>query len=220
MGGLVVGDHRRALGERHRVGQLETVKAGATAISANAPNATVAQTRLPPATPATSMPGTNGSGGRIWYSPLVTSQSTKPTPAAWTSIATMPSGASGAGKRPRGAGPRGRCVSWRTSARIAAVSCPDGRQARALAEDIGAGDVTAAATVPAGRARGVATITQKAPGVIFGLEAAEAAFRRSTRRAELERLGDGGRVARGGGAGAARSTGSTRARSSAPSAPR
>jgi nicotinate-nucleotide pyrophosphorylase (carboxylating) len=45
----------------------------------------------------------------------------------------------------------------------------------ALAEDIGDGDITAAATVPAeARARGV--ITQKAPGVIFGLEVAEAVF--------------------------------------------
>jgi nicotinate-nucleotide pyrophosphorylase (carboxylating) len=45
----------------------------------------------------------------------------------------------------------------------------------ALAEDVGSGDVTTAATVPAGtRAR--ATITQKAPGVVYGLGAAEAAF--------------------------------------------
>jgi nicotinate-nucleotide pyrophosphorylase (carboxylating) len=48
--------------------------------------------------------------------------------------------------------------------------------ARALAEDIGSGDVTTEATVPAGtRAR--ARITQKAPGVIFGLDAAERVFR-------------------------------------------
>jgi nicotinate-nucleotide pyrophosphorylase (carboxylating) len=48
--------------------------------------------------------------------------------------------------------------------------------ARALAEDIGDGDVTTEATVPeAARAR--ATITQKAPGVVFGLEVAEEAFR-------------------------------------------
>jgi nicotinate-nucleotide pyrophosphorylase (carboxylating) len=47
---------------------------------------------------------------------------------------------------------------------------------RALAEDIGDGDVTTAATVdPAARAR--ALITQKAPGVIYGLDAAELAFR-------------------------------------------
>jgi nicotinate-nucleotide pyrophosphorylase (carboxylating) len=48
--------------------------------------------------------------------------------------------------------------------------------ARALAEDVGDGDVTTRATVPDG-ARGVATITQKAPGVVFGLDVAEAAFR-------------------------------------------
>ncbi|HEY5430509.1 MAG TPA: carboxylating nicotinate-nucleotide diphosphorylase [Solirubrobacteraceae bacterium] len=50
--------------------------------------------------------------------------------------------------------------------------------ARALAEDLGDGDgdVTTAATVPA-RTRARAVITQKAPGVIFGLDAAEATFR-------------------------------------------
>jgi nicotinate-nucleotide pyrophosphorylase (carboxylating) len=48
--------------------------------------------------------------------------------------------------------------------------------ARALAEDLGDGDVTSAATVPAG-ARAQATITQKAPGVVFGLDCAEAVFR-------------------------------------------
>ncbi len=46
---------------------------------------------------------------------------------------------------------------------------------RALAEDLGPGDVTVAATVPPGtRAR--ATVTQKAPGVVFGLQAAALAF--------------------------------------------
>jgi nicotinate-nucleotide pyrophosphorylase (carboxylating) len=45
----------------------------------------------------------------------------------------------------------------------------------ALAEDVGAGDVTTGATVPAGtRAR--ARITQKQAGVVFGLDAAELAF--------------------------------------------
>jgi nicotinate-nucleotide pyrophosphorylase (carboxylating) len=47
--------------------------------------------------------------------------------------------------------------------------------ARALAEDVGSGDVTTVATV-APDARAVATITQKAPGVIFGLEAARLVF--------------------------------------------
>jgi nicotinate-nucleotide pyrophosphorylase (carboxylating) len=47
--------------------------------------------------------------------------------------------------------------------------------ARALAEDVGDGDVTTAATVPAG-ARARALVTQKAPGVVFGLDAAEEAF--------------------------------------------
>ena len=48
--------------------------------------------------------------------------------------------------------------------------------ARALAEDVGEGDVTSTATVPSG-ARARARITQKAPGVVFGLDAAEETFR-------------------------------------------
>jgi nicotinate-nucleotide pyrophosphorylase (carboxylating) len=47
--------------------------------------------------------------------------------------------------------------------------------ARALGEDVGDGDVTTLATVP-GDARARALITQKAPGVIFGLELAEQTF--------------------------------------------
>jgi nicotinate-nucleotide pyrophosphorylase (carboxylating) len=47
--------------------------------------------------------------------------------------------------------------------------------ARALAEDVGEGDVTTAATVPAG-ARALATITQKAPGVVFGIDLVEETF--------------------------------------------
>jgi nicotinate-nucleotide pyrophosphorylase (carboxylating) len=46
---------------------------------------------------------------------------------------------------------------------------------RALDEDIGSGDVTTAATVPAG-ARARARITQKQPGVLFGLDPAQLAF--------------------------------------------
>jgi nicotinate-nucleotide pyrophosphorylase (carboxylating) len=48
--------------------------------------------------------------------------------------------------------------------------------ARALAEDLGDGDVTTAATVPAD-ARARAVIRQKAPGVIYGLDVAEQVFR-------------------------------------------
>jgi nicotinate-nucleotide pyrophosphorylase (carboxylating) len=48
---------------------------------------------------------------------------------------------------------------------------------RALAEDVGAGDLTTGALVPAGtQAR--ARIEQKAPGMVFGLDVAEAVFRR------------------------------------------
>src|ERR687893_2922281 len=62
---------------------------------------------------------------------------------------------------------------------------------RALAEDVGPGDATTEATVDAA-ARGVATITQKAPGVISGLATAEAVFLRLDPGARVERLGPEG----------------------------
>jgi nicotinate-nucleotide pyrophosphorylase (carboxylating) len=58
---------------------------------------------------------------------------------------------------------------------------------RTLAEDVGAGDVTTAATVAAD-ARARAMITQKAPGVIFGADAAEAVFTRLDADVEFELL--------------------------------
>ncbi len=57
----------------------------------------------------------------------------------------------------------------------------------ALAEDIGAGDVTTLATV-AEEARAGALIMQKAPGAIFGLDAAEAVFSLLDPEARFERL--------------------------------
>ena len=62
---------------------------------------------------------------------------------------------------------------------------------RALAEDVGEGDATTAATVDAG-VRGRATIRQKAPGVISGLDVAEAVFRALDPDVALERLGPEG----------------------------
>ena len=59
--------------------------------------------------------------------------------------------------------------------------------ARALAEDVGSGDVTTAATV-APDARATALITQKAPGVIYGLDTAEAVFASLDAEARFERL--------------------------------
>ena len=47
--------------------------------------------------------------------------------------------------------------------------------ARALAEDVGLGDLTAEAVVPAD-ARAVAVIEQRAPGVVFGLDVARETF--------------------------------------------
>jgi nicotinate-nucleotide pyrophosphorylase (carboxylating) len=62
---------------------------------------------------------------------------------------------------------------------------------RALAEDVGDGDVTVEATVDPG-VRGIATITQKSPGVISGLDVAEAVFLRLDPDATVERLGPEG----------------------------
>ncbi len=68
---------------------------------------------------------------------------------------------------------------------------------RALAEDVGEGDATTEATVdPA--ARGRAPISQKAPGVVSGLDVAEAVFLRLDPDAELERLGPEGEWREGG----------------------
>jgi nicotinate-nucleotide pyrophosphorylase (carboxylating) len=63
--------------------------------------------------------------------------------------------------------------------------------ARALAEDLGDGDVTTAATVPE-RTRARAVISQKAPGVIFGLQAAQATFRALDPEATFARAVDEG----------------------------
>jgi nicotinate-nucleotide pyrophosphorylase (carboxylating) len=79
---------------------------------------------------------------------------------------------------------------------------------RALAEDVGDGDATTEATVDAD-ARARATITQKAAGVISGLDVAAAVFRRLDPDVELE-LGPVGEW-REPGAVVLRATGSARA---------
>ncbi len=57
---------------------------------------------------------------------------------------------------------------------------------RALEEDVGSGDVTTQATIsPAARAR--ALITQKSPGVIYGMRAAETAFAELDPHVRIER---------------------------------
>jgi nicotinate-nucleotide pyrophosphorylase (carboxylating) len=83
---------------------------------------------------------------------------------------------------------------------------------RALDEDVGAGDVTTRATVPP-QARARARIAQKQPGVVFGLDAAEATFRALDPELRFERLAaegewrDGGPVAEIEGSAAALLTG-------------
>ena len=65
--------------------------------------------------------------------------------------------------------------------------------ARALAEDLGGGDVTSEVTVPE-QARGRARVVQKQPGVVFGLAAVAEAIVRVLTDADLaRRLGEGGR---------------------------
>jgi nicotinate-nucleotide pyrophosphorylase (carboxylating) len=67
------------------------------------------------------------------------------------------------------------------------VATIDDVVARALAEDVGSGDVTSAATVPEGaRARGL--IRQKAPGVVFGLSVSEQVFRSLDPEVRITRL--------------------------------
>jgi nicotinate-nucleotide pyrophosphorylase (carboxylating) len=61
----------------------------------------------------------------------------------------------------------------------------------ALGEDVGTGDVTTAAAV-AEEARARARIVQKAPGTIYGLDAAEAVFTQLDPDARCERLVDEG----------------------------
>ena len=76
------------------------------------------------------------------------------------------------------------------------VSASSSAWSRSRAEDVGAGDVTTAATVegpPAARA----TVAQKAPGVVFGLDVAEEVFRELDPDVALERPRRRGRVARG-----------------------
>jgi nicotinate-nucleotide pyrophosphorylase (carboxylating) len=68
---------------------------------------------------------------------------------------------------------------------------------RALAEDVGAGDLTTAATVPPG-ARARARISQKQPGIVFGLDVAEATFRALDRDVGCARLGAEGEWREGG----------------------
>jgi nicotinate-nucleotide pyrophosphorylase (carboxylating) len=62
---------------------------------------------------------------------------------------------------------------------------------RALAEDVGAGDVTTSVTVPE-EARARARITQKAPGVVSGLELAERTFWTLDPGLDVRRLVDEG----------------------------
>jgi nicotinate-nucleotide pyrophosphorylase (carboxylating) len=63
--------------------------------------------------------------------------------------------------------------------------------ARALAEDVGRGDITTEATVPE-TARARALITQKAPGVVFGLDVAEEVFTALDADVKFERLTEEG----------------------------
>ncbi len=69
--------------------------------------------------------------------------------------------------------------------------------ARAIAEDVGAGDLTTLATVPP-QVRTRATMLQKEPGVIFGLDAAELVFRSLESDVRIERPASEGEWREGG----------------------
>lgn len=69
--------------------------------------------------------------------------------------------------------------------------------AAALAEDLGDGDLTSLATVPEA-ATGRALITQKQPGVLYGLDAAELVFRSLDPEVAVERLAPEGQWREGG----------------------
>jgi nicotinate-nucleotide pyrophosphorylase (carboxylating) len=69
--------------------------------------------------------------------------------------------------------------------------------ARALAEDIGTGDATSLATVPKGLLA-LATVTQKEPGVIYGLGVAREAFRQCDAGVDFEPLAAEGEWREGG----------------------
>ena len=62
---------------------------------------------------------------------------------------------------------------------------------RALAEDVGSGDLTTQATVPAGARRGRGS-RRRQPGVIYGLDAAERGVRALDPGARFERLAEEG----------------------------
>ena len=63
--------------------------------------------------------------------------------------------------------------------------------ARALAEDVGSGDLTTAAVVPSG-ARAVARIEQRAPGVLSGMDAAREVFAQTGPELRFDALADEG----------------------------
>jgi len=75
---------------------------------------------------------------------------------------------------------------------VTAVDTLSAVVARALAEDVGDGDVTTAATVPES-ARARALITQKAPGVVYGFDVAIETFRSLDPEIVIERLSSEGR---------------------------
>jgi nicotinate-nucleotide pyrophosphorylase (carboxylating) len=91
----------------------------------------------------------------------------------------------------RGGGPSARILCCRAVTSTLNPPELDALVHRALDEDVGAGDVTTLATVPA-QARARALITQKAAGVIYGLHVAEATFQALDEDARAERLAEEG----------------------------
>jgi nicotinate-nucleotide pyrophosphorylase (carboxylating) len=88
-------------------------------------------------------------------------------------------------------------MTGRTASPVVSGSALHDLVRRALEEDIGPGDVTSEATVPPD-ARARARITQKSAGVIYGLDAADAAFTLLDPGASIRRLTVEGRWREGG----------------------
>ena len=96
-------------------GKAKTIRGSAATTCAKPPSPGNAATRSPAVTsapsgaerttPETSLPGMNGGGGLIWYSPRVSSTSGNVTPAYSTSMTTCPASGSGTSRTVTEPGP-------------------------------------------------------------------------------------------------------------------
>src|SRR3954454_17154433 len=205
-----------AAATRRSASSARTARTGspgaAATTSSRAPAAAIASTAAAASTRCSAAPGTTASSAASARTrsraAAATTRSSAATAATRSTAASAATGSSpGRATTPcarSAAGPtsstaaRAATGSRRTAATapVTARSCSspiasasmdlDAIARRALDEDVGAGDVTTRATVPPG-ARARARITQKQPGVVFGLDAAEATFRALDPDVRIER---------------------------------